>query len=203
VHSEQFLSLTLEALETILSGLTGELAASVFVVVHVAPESPGYLAEILGRMGPLPAQIARDGESFGPGQILVAPAGHHLLLDGDGHMRVTRGPRENRARPAVDPLFRSAALAIGKRVTALCCPAASTTARPACVASSKEAARTQRSTWSLKTRNSGSQPCVGLETYRQDHGPYGMRSQEADEMGPSGGRRSVLNVSHARSLEPT
>jgi two-component system chemotaxis response regulator CheB len=96
--------------------LPADLPAAIFVVVHVAPHSPGYLPEILSRSGPLPARSARNGERFTNGAIYVAPPDHHLLLESDRRMRVLRGPRENRTRPAVDPLFRSAALAYGPRV---------------------------------------------------------------------------------------
>lgn len=106
----------IEAVSTILSGLPTDLPASVFVVVHTAPDSPGYLAEIFSRAGRLPARYARDGEAFEKGRIYLAPPDHHLLLSADGTMQVVRGPRENRTRPAIDPLFRSAALAFGPRV---------------------------------------------------------------------------------------
>lgn len=69
----------------------------------------------LDRAGPLKAVHARDGDSIEAGRILVAPPDHHLLLEG-GRVRVARGPKENRHRPAVDPLFRTAALAYGPQV---------------------------------------------------------------------------------------
>jgi two-component system, chemotaxis family, protein-glutamate methylesterase/glutaminase len=64
----------------------------------------------------LPAANARNGEAIRPGRIYVAPPDHHLLLEPSGHVRLSRGPKENRFRPAVDPLFRSAAYAFGPRV---------------------------------------------------------------------------------------
>src|SRR5262245_62571910 len=93
--------------------LPRELRASIFVVVHTAPESPGYLAEILTRAGRLPARYARDGELFEEGRIYVARPDRHLLLGPARRMQVAKGPRENRTRPSVDPLFRSSALASG------------------------------------------------------------------------------------------
>src|SRR5262249_400286 len=58
----------------------------------------------------------RDGKPFRQGRIYAAPPDHHLMLEAAERMRVVRGPKENRSRPAVDPLFRSAALAFGPRV---------------------------------------------------------------------------------------
>jgi two-component system chemotaxis response regulator CheB len=81
----------------------------------VAPSAPGYLAGILAKAGPLPVSFPADGEAIASGRIYVAPPDHHLLLE-PGRMRVVRGPKENRHRPAVDPLFRSAAWAYGPRV---------------------------------------------------------------------------------------
>jgi two-component system, chemotaxis family, protein-glutamate methylesterase/glutaminase len=106
----------IDPLSMIARNLPAGLPASVFVVVHTSPQSPGYLADILDRTGPLPAKYPSDGESFVPGTIYVAPPDHHMLLDLDQRVQIIRGPRENRARPAIDPLFRSAALAFGSRV---------------------------------------------------------------------------------------
>src|SRR3712207_6221044 len=106
----------IEALKELVSALPRDLKAAVFVVLHVAPYSLGILPEILSREGTLPAANAADWEQIEPGRIYVAPPDHHLLLDAAGYVRVTRGPRENRFRPAVDTLFRSAAHAFGPRV---------------------------------------------------------------------------------------
>ncbi|MEJ7617801.1 MAG: chemotaxis protein CheB [Pyrinomonadaceae bacterium] len=106
----------IEALRTLVGGLPNDFPASLFVVLHVAPQSPGILADILERAGRLPAANARNGERMRPHRIYVASPDHHLVLE-PGVVRVTRGPRENRFRPAVDPLFRSAAQVYGPRVT--------------------------------------------------------------------------------------
>jgi two-component system chemotaxis response regulator CheB len=103
-----------EALRTLVSGLPGDFPGSVFVVMHTAPDSPGVLAQILDRWGPLPAQNAENRVRIRPGHVYVAPPDYHLLLE-PGLMRVTHGPKENRFRPAVDPLFRSAAQTYGPR----------------------------------------------------------------------------------------
>jgi two-component system chemotaxis response regulator CheB len=104
-----------EALRTIAAGLPAGLPAAVFVVLHMSPEGPGLLAPLLSKYGPLPAVQASDGDPIEKGRIVVARPDHHLMLQ-NSHVRVVRGPKENRARPAVDPLFRSAALEYGPRV---------------------------------------------------------------------------------------
>jgi two-component system chemotaxis response regulator CheB len=104
-----------EALETLVAGLPADLPAAVIVVLHLAPGTPSVLPRILARAGPLPAVHARDGEPYETGRIYVAPPDHHLLVR-DGRLRLIGGARENLHRPAVDPLFRSAAVARGPRV---------------------------------------------------------------------------------------
>ncbi|MGI8586985.1 MAG: chemotaxis protein CheB [Chloroflexia bacterium] len=104
-----------EALITLVQGLPADLPAAVFVVLHMPAHSPSALAAILTRHGPLPAVAATDHLTIQPGHIYVAPPDHHLLLD-PGWVRVGRGPKENMHRPAIDPLFRSAARSYGARV---------------------------------------------------------------------------------------
>ncbi|HEX8499644.1 MAG TPA: chemotaxis protein CheB [Pyrinomonadaceae bacterium] len=104
-----------EALKTLVGGLPADFPGSVFVVMHAAPDSPGVLGQILDRSGPLPAANAVNRERIVPGRIYVAAPDRHLLLE-PGVVRVTHGPKENRFRPAVDPLFRSAAQTYGPRV---------------------------------------------------------------------------------------
>jgi two-component system, chemotaxis family, protein-glutamate methylesterase/glutaminase len=105
----------LEALRVLVAGLPGDLQASVFAVLHTSADSPGLLAAILARAGELPAAAAVDGERIRRGRIYVAPPDHHLVIE-PGVVRATRGPKENRFRPAIDPLFRSAAQTYGPRV---------------------------------------------------------------------------------------
>src|SRR5213079_1233275 len=105
----------IDTLRELAAGLSPDLDASVLVLIHVPPESPGLLPRILSRAGKLPAEHARDGEALRAGRIYVAPADVHMLVD-DGRIRLARGPRENLHRPAVDPLFRSAAASHGPRV---------------------------------------------------------------------------------------
>ncbi len=104
-----------EALQTLVAGLPKDLNASIFVVWHMAPEVRGVLPHVLNKRGTLPVSNAVDGEAIETGRIYIAPPDRHMVLEADC-VRVTRGPKENRFRPAVDPLFRSAAYAFGRRV---------------------------------------------------------------------------------------
>lgn len=104
-----------EAIQNLVAHLPAELPAALFVVIHVAPQSPKMLASILERAGRLPADYPVDGEPIQPGRIYVAQPDRHLLVE-QGRVRVVYGPKENRHRPAIDPLFRSAARAYGERV---------------------------------------------------------------------------------------
>ena len=97
-----------EPLKTIAAGLPKGLDASVFVVWHMSPDVRGILPQVMNKNGAFYAAHAVDMEPIEPGRIYVAPPDRHLLVEED-HVRVTRGPKENRFRPAVDPLFRSAA----------------------------------------------------------------------------------------------
>lgn len=104
-----------EALKTLTAGLPTDLAASIFVVWHMSPDVRGILPQVLNRSRTLYATHALDREPIEPGRIYVAPPDHHLLLE-NSHVLVTRGPKENRFRPAIDPLFRSAAYHYRERV---------------------------------------------------------------------------------------
>jgi two-component system chemotaxis response regulator CheB len=105
----------IEALRELVAGLPADLQASVFVVVHVSPHSPSTLPDILSKAGPLPASHACDGERFEKGRIYVAPPDLHVVLEAET-MLVRRSPKENRFRPSIDALFRSAAYVLGARV---------------------------------------------------------------------------------------
>lgn len=104
-----------EALATLVRHLPADAPVSVFVVLHIPPHSASALAQILDRAGPLSAAAAQDGELIEQGRVYVAPPDRHLLVR-RGRIEVIRGPRENGHRPAVDPLFRSAARSYGRRV---------------------------------------------------------------------------------------
>jgi two-component system chemotaxis response regulator CheB len=104
----------IEALAELVKRLPADLPASVFVAVHLPAHSKSFLPKIL-RRGSLPAEQPKDGEKIQPGRIYVAPPDRHMLIK-RGHIRVVHGPRENGSRPAIDPLFRTAARAYGSRV---------------------------------------------------------------------------------------
>jgi two-component system chemotaxis response regulator CheB len=105
-----------DALVQLVGGLPPGLPATTFVVRHAPSGEPSTLPTILSRSGPLLASHAHDGEPFHPGHIYIAPPDRHLLLQPGRLMRLTRGPRENNHRPAIDPLFRTAARYYGPRV---------------------------------------------------------------------------------------
>ncbi len=108
----------IEALQRVLGTLPRDLAASLFVVVHVPANLTSQLAQILTLPGRLPAVQVIASQTFEQGRIYVAPPDQHLLLEKD-RVLVWRGPKEDRQRPAINPLFRSAAVTYGPRVIAV------------------------------------------------------------------------------------
>ena len=104
-----------EALMRLVAQLPADFPAALLVVLHLAPGHRSLLPGILTRAGHLPALHPEDGAPLELGHIYVAPNDRHLVVE-PGHVRVVKGPRENNHRPAVDPLFRSAARAYGARV---------------------------------------------------------------------------------------
>ncbi|RYF77290.1 MAG: chemotaxis protein CheB [Cytophagaceae bacterium] len=119
------------ALQELIRGLPADFSGSIFIVQHVSPFAPSMLPEILTRCGMLEACHPHDGELIRPGRIYIAPPDHHLLVERDnaewpdsenkeeatiGRILVRKGPKENRFRPSIDALFRSAAYSYGARV---------------------------------------------------------------------------------------
>jgi two-component system, chemotaxis family, protein-glutamate methylesterase/glutaminase len=104
-----------EALQVLVAGLPSTLPAAVFVVVHLAPRSRSFLPQILTRSGPLIAIHPENGTPIESGRIYVAPPDHHLILERD-HVHLGMGPQENRHRPCINVMFRSAAVAYGPSV---------------------------------------------------------------------------------------
>lgn len=104
-----------EVLKTIVKSLPSKIDASIFIVWHMAPTIRGVLPMVLNKENSIHAAHAVDNEEIKPNRIYIAAPDHHMLLE-DGRVRVTHGPKENRFRPAVDPLFRSAAYEYRNRV---------------------------------------------------------------------------------------
>jgi chemotaxis response regulator CheB len=86
----------IEALRLLVAQLPAALSASIFIVRHLAAESPGHLAHILDEAGPLPVGFGKDRESIESGRIYVALPDRHMLVGHDGTIRLSCGPPENR-----------------------------------------------------------------------------------------------------------
>ncbi|MBD2041943.1 chemotaxis protein CheB [Microcoleus sp. FACHB-672] len=104
-----------DALSKLVRKLPSQLPAAIFIVLHMSANSRSLMADILNRAGALKAMPAKDGDVIEHGHIYIAPPNHHLLIK-PGYIRLSQGPKENCHRPAVDPLFRTAARAYGQRV---------------------------------------------------------------------------------------
>jgi two-component system chemotaxis response regulator CheB len=105
----------LEAIRQILGAMPRDLDAALLIVLHTASRAGSFLPKVFERACQLPVCHPSDGEVIERGKVYIAPPGFHMIVEG-GLLRVLQGPRENLQRPAVDPLFRSAAAAYGRRV---------------------------------------------------------------------------------------
>lgn len=105
----------IDAIQKLVASFPPDLPAAVFITVHQYERSDGILAQILNRVGPLPAQNAREEMPIELGKMYVAPADFHLILT-RGAIHLGHGPRENLQRPCINTMFRSAAAAYGERV---------------------------------------------------------------------------------------
>jgi two-component system chemotaxis response regulator CheB len=103
-----------EALLYLTKNLPDRFPASILITIHLPSHAGSVLGELLDRAGPLRASFAQDGEPLRRSRIYIAPPGCHLIVSGE-HLALGSGPRENNARPAIDPMFRSAALCCGSR----------------------------------------------------------------------------------------
>jgi two-component system chemotaxis response regulator CheB len=103
-----------QALLSLVRSLPGDLPASILVTIHLSSQHRSALDEILARAGELKAGFAAEGDVVRKGRIYLAPPARHLIVDGE-RFALGNGPRENNARPAVDPMLRSAALCCGSR----------------------------------------------------------------------------------------
>jgi two-component system chemotaxis response regulator CheB len=106
------------AVKQLCRDLPPDLAATIFIVIHVGSEGKNLLAGIFDAQSPISITTAVDREPLQRGHAYVAPADHHLLVI-DDVIRLGRGPRENMARPAIDPLFRSVGISFGARAIAV------------------------------------------------------------------------------------
>ncbi|TRW23695.1 chemotaxis protein CheB [Flavobacterium zepuense] len=105
----------LDAIKKLVERLPPDFRTPIFIVWHMAPGMRGIVPDILNKLNAIYAAHALDNEVIKPNRIYIAPPDHHLLLE-EGIIRLSRGPKENHFRPAVDPLFRSAAYNYGNRV---------------------------------------------------------------------------------------
>lgn len=111
----------LDSLKLIFSMLPHDFPAAILIVTHIGSHR-SMLPEILGRHAAMPVRHAIDGEPIIPGRVLVAPPDEHLVVVRNGervYTRLVHGPKENNSRPAIDPLFRSAATASGPNAIAV------------------------------------------------------------------------------------
>jgi len=97
-----------ETLRSLMSKLPGDLQSAVLIVLHIPASGESVLPKILDRVGPLHAERAEHGMEIKPGRVVIAPPDYHLTVS-ETHVELDRGARVNGHRPAIDPLFRSAA----------------------------------------------------------------------------------------------
>jgi two-component system chemotaxis response regulator CheB len=102
------------ALKKLIAQIHKEFPLPILVVQHISPDATGnVLLDSLSKSGNLHCQHAKNGSSLIPGHLYLAPSDHHLMIDSELKILVTKGAHENKSRPAIDPLFRSAAVAFG------------------------------------------------------------------------------------------
>lgn len=107
----------LVALIKLISQLPKDFPLPVLIVRHISPDATGNVVlDALNKLNTVKCQHAKSGNNLKPGNLYLAPSDHHLLIGGNLKMLVTKGAHENRSRPAIDPLFRSAAVAFGTGV---------------------------------------------------------------------------------------
>lgn len=107
----------LSALKKLIGQLDKDFSLPILVVRHISPDATGNVVlEELSKLNSIKCQHAKSGSNLKPGHLYLAPSDHHLLIGGNLKLLVTKGAHENRSRPAIDPLFRSAAVAFGTGV---------------------------------------------------------------------------------------
>jgi two-component system chemotaxis response regulator CheB len=112
-----------QALNAIVAQIAGVLErAPVLITQHMPPTFTAIMAEHLARIAKCPAREAQDGEEVNAGTIYLAPGGKHMKVarrDGVAVIALDDGALVNFCKPAVDPLFSSAAAVWGPKVLAL------------------------------------------------------------------------------------
>ena len=103
-----------EALLFLAKGFPQNFPATILITIHLPLQFRSSLDLLLTEAGPLPATFAEEGEIKKKSRIYIAPPGHHLIVDGE-QLWLGTGPRENNARPAIDPMLRSVAVCCGNR----------------------------------------------------------------------------------------
>lgn len=107
----------LDAVKTLISQLQDQFKAPILVVQHISADANGnVLLDALNQLGKLKCEHAVNGTRLQNGHLYLAPSDHHLMIDENERILVTKGAQENRSRPAIDPLFRSAAVVFATRV---------------------------------------------------------------------------------------
>ena len=107
----------LNALTKLVSQLQEDFPAPVLIVQHISADATGnVLLNALNKQGKLKCSHAESGTQLSPGNVYLAPSDHHMMIDSKRKILVTKGAQENRSRPGIDPLFRSAAVAFGNRL---------------------------------------------------------------------------------------
>jgi two-component system chemotaxis response regulator CheB len=107
----------LNAVTKLVSQLQKDFPAPILVVQHISPDATGnVLLNELNKLGNLKCEHATNGTTLQNGHVYLAPSDHHLMIDDDEKILVTKGAQENRSRPAIDPLFRSAAVVFADKV---------------------------------------------------------------------------------------
>src|SRR5215813_4433899 len=108
----------IEALQRILAALPRKLDAAILIVLHTSSHAGSLLPQIMQRATRLPENHPEDGDRIEKGKVYITPPDHHMSVEGN-LLRIVQGPRENLHRPAIDPLFRSAAASYGRRVVGI------------------------------------------------------------------------------------
>lgn len=110
----------LKAITALIRQLPADFGAPILIVQHISADAIGnVLRDTLNNLGTLKCLHAAHGMGVKAGHIYLAPPNYHLMIDKSGKLLVTKGAQENRSRPAIDPLFRSAAAAFGNRATGI------------------------------------------------------------------------------------